>query len=454
MSNLNQEIKDLEIEYKLQEKHLKADGVLDDNDKQQLQAMKSSINQVKAQLKKQEKAAKAEEAVQPENKKAAENKSDKISETNESSEEPEEFSKIEMDDGRDKASLTADENGKVTLGVEGDLGNDYSAVMEVDTDGNYKVGGKKKLNDKTSIGVVYDSEGKITGSVEHEVSDKTKGGLEISTDGSFKATAEHEFDSGVVASAEITNEKIKLALGKKWETKELGTSGYLIPPGAIAGLPIALKIGVNCKASASISATEEINIKEGVSKIGIKATGSGTGALRVYAEAGGIVNMGGEGAITASVQGSGQICWNGSSVYPEASITGSLVVKGSLFIGLSDPIINAWMELGGKRSDLEFKYPLVSLELYTFTGLKIVKGEIVGKPAFNDGKDLKKVKASLKSAAQKIASTYNSAKDKINEIMNETTEYWGEKGFVDGMSEAAKHTGDFLGDKWDEWTED
>ncbi|MCH2046643.1 MAG: hypothetical protein MK212_21175 [Saprospiraceae bacterium] len=56
MNNLKQEIKDLETEYRLQKKYLEADGVLDDNDKQQLQSMLTIINQVKAQLKKQEEA--------------------------------------------------------------------------------------------------------------------------------------------------------------------------------------------------------------------------------------------------------------------------------------------------------------------------------------------------------------------------------------------------------------
>ena len=56
MSNLKQEIKDLETEYRLQKKHLEADGVLDDNDMQQLNSMMAMINKVKADLKKKEAA--------------------------------------------------------------------------------------------------------------------------------------------------------------------------------------------------------------------------------------------------------------------------------------------------------------------------------------------------------------------------------------------------------------
>ena len=67
MSDLKQQIKDLETEYRLLEKQLMADGLLDENDKKQLAAFKATINKLKSKSKNQKNDSEKTENQQPQN---------------------------------------------------------------------------------------------------------------------------------------------------------------------------------------------------------------------------------------------------------------------------------------------------------------------------------------------------------------------------------------------------
>ena len=395
-------IQELREEYRQCFAYFEQDGIIDDAERQQLNAMEAEINRVERAYMDQQSSAES--------------------------------------DGGD-----ATPHSEVELPVSD--GTNMSIAS--DSEGNVTVGLNTEVADGTTVGVSQSTDGTTTVSIGHENEGEdgtTSVGLEVSSDGSFSATAEHEFNNNVTASAEITNEEVSLALGRSWDLPEMNAWTYLLPPSpATFGIGVVLSGRIN--GSAGIEATESINFAQGQSSIGIGANGSISGTLQVALEAGGIIQAGGNTRATASINGSGQLVYDGSNLSPNASITANLVVSLNVFVGLSESIISAASAFDLSRSDLTFEYPISSAELFRMVGVEITNGSITGTPRLEPGADLVAIQNAIKSGVEQVKRTWDTisaAFTATGELIDGSVEYWqqhGVMGTLEDFGEALQYAG-------------
>jgi hypothetical protein len=405
---LSEDIQLLREEYRQCRAYFEQDGIIDDSEHQQLDAMEAEIN------------------------------------------------RLESDFMDQQQSTTQSEGDDPTLHSEVELPVSKNTNMSIasDSDGNVTVGVNTSVSDNTTVGISQSTDGVTTLSVGHENEGEegtTSVGLEVNSEGEFTANAEHEFNNDVTASAEITNDSVSLALGKSWDLPEMNAWTYLLPPSpATFGIGVVLSGRLN--GSAGIEATESINFVEGVSSIGIGATGSISGTLQVALEAGGIIQAGGNTRVTAAINGSGQLVYDGSSLSPNASITANLVVSLNVFIGLSESIISAASAFDLSRSDLTFEYPISSAELLRMVGIEITNGRVTGTPSFEPGADLVAIQNAIKSGVAEVKRTWDtisSAFTATGELIEGSVEYWqqhGVMGTLEDFGEALQYAGGELVD--------
>ncbi|MCH2023391.1 MAG: hypothetical protein MK207_13025 [Saprospiraceae bacterium] len=238
--------------------------------------------------------------------------------------------------------------------VQSDPGGGPNLTVGTNKDGSVYGGLSYKSDEGKEGGFTVDSEGTVNVKIGKETKGddgKSKVGLEMNTKGEFKGTAQHEFKNGIKGSAEITNDKLKLELGKKWSMETPSIYWPIIPSTNPTG--IGLFISGRLKGTAGIAASEEVNWSEGMSKIGINVNGSVTGSVRIGAEVVGFLAVSGECSITTSLAGNGYLVYKGGDdLSPEASVTGGLDFNLDLILWLSEPIIQSDINVGVKRSQL------------------------------------------------------------------------------------------------------